>query len=189
MKLVVGIGNPGKDYVGTRHNVGFEVVDTLARSAGSEVRKKKFLALTGEIQVGHERALLLEPQTYVNNSGLAVRQAVDWLHLSAEDLLVVCDDVHLPLGRLRVRPEGSSGGHKGLQSVIDMLGTERFARLRVGIGSGGEADRVDHVLGRFTAGEREAMEPAIESAARAVSAWIAEGISTCMDQFNAGGQQ
>jgi len=191
MKVVVGIGNPGRDYAGTRHNVGFDVVDGLARSDRIEVAKRRFEALTGEGVVAGERVLLVKPQTFVNLSGRSVRQALDFYKLPVDDLLIVCDDANLPLGRIRFRRDGASGGHHGLESIIAHLGTEAFARLRVGIGrpselpgAGGGPDLVDHVLGRFSPAEREIMEEAYVDAIRGVAMWLTRGIGACMNEFN-----
>ncbi len=184
MKVVVGIGNPGKEYDGTRHNVGFDVIDLVGRADDIDVGTKRFNALLGEGSISDERVLLVKPQTYVNDSGLAVRQVLDWWKLSSDELLVVCDDANLPLGKLRFRREGSSGGHKGLESVIAHLGTEHFSRLRVGIGRDAEGDLVDHVLSRFSSAERKVMEEAFIDAARGVTAWLVRGIDGCMNEFN-----
>jgi len=188
MKLVVGIGNPGKRYQGTRHNVGFDIMDLLARQAGASKAKRRFEAQVVEAVLGGDRVAVMQPQTYVNETGRAVRQASDWYRLSPEDLLVVCDDLNLSLGRLRLRPGGSSGGHRGLESVERSLGTQEFPRLRVGIGEpprrddGGEA--VDYVLGRFTKQERAAIDAACQTAVDAIERWIRDGIEAAMNQFN-----
>ena len=186
MKIVVGIGNPGPEYVGTRHNVGFDVVDLVAdqhnlpRPTGA-----RFHSHVQAGVVGDERILLVKPQTYVNGSGLAVRQFVNWYKETPESLLVVCDDLNLPLGRIRARRSGSSGGHKGLQSIADALGTEAVPRLRIGIGTDAPvADAVAFVLSRFRVEEQDVIRSAIEQADRAVSCWIAHGIDRCMNEFN-----
>lgn len=184
MKVVVGIGNPGRDYDGTRHNVGFDVVDELSRSDRIEVTKRRFDALTGEGTVAGERVLLMKPQTFVNLSGRAVRQALDFYKLPADALLVVCDDANLPLGKLRFRRDGTSGGHNGLESIIACLGSDVFARLRVGIGREDERDLVDHVLGRFTRAERAVMDETYIDAIRGVAMWLTRGVDVCMNEFN-----
>lgn len=184
MKVVVGIGNPGRRYHRTRHNVGFEVVDMLARSDGIDLRKRRFDALLGEGKISGEDVLLVKPQTFVNNSGSAVRQVLDWWKLPLGELLVVSDDVNLPIGVLRFRRGGSAGGHHGLESIIAHLGTEAFQRLRIGIGREDEKDLVDHVLGRFTRSERKVMDEASIDAVRGITVWIAHGIDECMNQFN-----
>ena len=189
MKTVIGIGNYGKKYLGTRHNVGFEVVDQLARQHGVQVSRKRFLSLTANIQLGEEAVLLVKPQTYVNETGQAVRQILDWFRLWPTDIMVVCDDASLPLGRGRVRRGGSSGGHKGLQSVIAHLGTEDFARLRVGIGEAEPGGMIDHVLSRFAPEEMESIEEVIWKAAEAVTVWATEGLEPSMNRFNSVGQE
>jgi len=189
MKTVIGIGNRGKEYLGTRHNVGFEVVDQIARRHGTEITRKRFLSLTANVELAGEPVLLVKPQTYVNETGQAVRQAVDWFKLSPMDILVVCDDASLPLGRGRVRQAGSSGGHKGLQSVIAHLGTNEFPRLRGGIGAAGTGGMVEHVLSRFAPEERESIEEVTWQAAEAVAVWITAGIEACMNRFNRIGQE
>ena len=183
MKVVVGIGNPGSEYDATRHNVGFDVVDLLGRADGIDVVKKRFDALVGEGTVADERVVLVKPQTYVNDSGRAVRQALDWWKLSADDVLVICDDANLSLGRVRFRREGSSGGHNGLESIIRHLGTEGFSRLRIGIDRT-EGDLVDHVLGRFSQAERKVIDDVYIDATRAVTMWLTSGIDACMNAFN-----
>ena len=188
MKIVTGIGNPGKRYLGTRHNVGFEVVDLLARQCEAPVRKRRFLSMVGSTQMGTEQVLLVKPQTYVNETGQALRQVIDWMRLTPDDVLVVCDDANLELGCGRVRRGGSSGGHKGLRSVITCLGTEEFARLRIGVGLSAEGSLVDHVLSRFSADEREVLENVIDVAAEAVRLWVTDGIEACMNGFNGIGQ-
>jgi peptidyl-tRNA hydrolase, PTH1 family len=183
MKVVLGIGNPGREYEGTRHNVGFDVVDRLAAADRIEVVKRRFDALTGEGTIQGERVLLMKPQTFVNLSGQSARQALDFYKLAPSDVLVVCDDANLPTGRLRFRRDGSSGGHNGLESIIAHLGGEAFPRLRIGIGRRDD-DLVDHVLGRFSKAERAAMEEASIDAMRGIELWIARGIETCMNEFN-----
>jgi len=183
MKVVVGIGNPGREYKGTRHNVGFDVVEALGRADGIEIRKKSCSSLVGEGKVAGRRVLLVKPQTYVNNSGVALRQVLDFRKMSVDDLLVVCDDANLPLGKLRFRREGSAGGHHGLESIIAHLGTDTFQRLRVGIGRR-EGDLVDHVLSRFSRAERKLMDETCIEAIRAVTIWLLSGIDECMNEFN-----
>ncbi len=182
-KLVVGLGNPGKEYAGTRHNIGFDVVDRLASKWGCSLRNRsKFAAEVGEAG----GVTLVKPQTFMNRSGAAVAALVNWLKLTPADVLVIVDDADLPLGQLRLRPSGGSGGHNGLRSIIEALGSEGFARLRVGIGRRAPAgvDITDHVLGRFDAGEREAARAATEAAAEAVECCLKEGLTAAMNRFN-----
>jgi PTH1 family peptidyl-tRNA hydrolase len=185
MKLVVGLGNPGRKYVGTRHNVGFEVLAELTRRHGAAAPRTDFDAQVTEVAIDGERVILAAPQTYMNISGRSVRRVVDFYKLPLEQLLVVCDDLNLPPGRLRLRAAGSAGGQKGLQNIIDQLGTEQFARLRLGIGRPPPPiDAVDYVLMRFPAGEREFLQNAVADAAGAVEAWVRKGVAAAMNEVN-----
>jgi PTH1 family peptidyl-tRNA hydrolase len=185
MKLIVGLGNPGKKYEGTRHNVGFAIVDRLAARFGDGVTKEKFAGRLMEATIAVERVLLLWPETFMNLSGTSVRPALEFYKMEVADLLVVCDDFNLPLGKLRFRGEGSAGGQKGLADIAQRLGTEDFSRLRLGIGPVPEWwDGADFVLGRFEAAERDAMEAAIERAADGVECWAAKGLAASMNEFN-----
>jgi peptidyl-tRNA hydrolase, PTH1 family len=182
-KLVVGLGNPGKEYAGTRHNIGFDVVDRLAVKRECSLRKRsKFSAEVGEAG----GVTLVKPLTFMNRSGAAVAGLVNWLKITPADVLVVLDDADLPLGQLRLRSSGGSGGHNGLRSIIETLGSEQFARLRVGIGRrepvGG--DITNHVLGKFGAEERTAARTATEDAMAAVECCLKEGLTAAMNQFN-----
>jgi PTH1 family peptidyl-tRNA hydrolase len=161
LQLVVGLGNPGEKYAGTRHNVGFMALDQLAASAGAGFRQQARLhGLLAEVGQGPSRLRLLKPQTFMNDSGRSVRAALDWFSLDPSHLLVLVDDMDLPLGRLRLRAAGSAGGHNGLRSTISHLGTQQFARLRIGIGAPAvdpaerRARTLGHVLGRFGAAEQ-----------------------------------
>jgi PTH1 family peptidyl-tRNA hydrolase len=186
MKLVVGLGNPGRKYAGTRHNVGFDVVERLAQRHGAEPWRLKFDAEIAEATIGAERTLLLRPQTLMNRSGQAVQAAVAFYKLPLEDVLVVCDDFNLPQGRLRIRTNGSYGGQKGLQNIIQLLGTEEINRLRIGIGPvPPEWDASDFVLGKFTSEERAVIEPVLERGVGAVRCWTEQGVATAMNQYNA----
>ncbi len=185
MKLVVGLGNPGRKYEGTRHNVGFWVVAELARRFGQSKPKNAFQGETVDAQIGGQKSLLLAPHTLMNLSGASVLAARDFYKVAEEDLLVVSDDLNLPLGKLRFRPSGSSGGQKGLEDVIRRLGTDSVARLRIGIGSPPAGrDAADFVLGRFTKQELPEIEVAIVEAADAVALWATEGLATSMNRYN-----
>lgn len=186
MELLVGLGNPGRRYEQTRHNIGFEVVRFLARRHAASGTRLKFESELAEIQVGEHRVLLACPQTYMNLSGRAVRQIVDFYKLPVESLLVVSDDLNLPTGQLRLRGSGSAGGQKGLQNIIDQLGTQQFARLRIGIdrpSGGGSA--TDYVLQRFSKSEQEVMERAVVRAADGVERWLQQGLAAAMNFVNA----
>ncbi len=183
MKLVVGLGNPGRKYDGTRHNAGFDVVDALARrhrldweSAPAEAVIAKWRARS---------ALLAKPLTFMNLSGQAVGDLLRFYKIDFADCLVVVDDVNLDVGRLRARPDGSAGGHNGLKSIIDLVGTEGFARLRVGVGRGeARRDLADHVLAKFDPEERTIVAETVDRAADAVELFIAEGMGPVMNRFN-----
>ena len=186
MKAVVGLGNPGPEYAGTRHNVGLGVLAELARRQGATQPKLKFEAEVLEVMLGSEKLLLVAPQTYMNNSGRSVRKLIDFYRLPLDDLLVVCDDLNLDTGRLRIRQAGSAGGQKGLGDMIARLGTQEFSRLRIGVGRPpGRMNAADYVLRRFRAEERELIEPALSFAADAVEIWCKEGVETAMNRFNA----
>lgn len=185
MKLIVGLGNPGRKYEGTRHNVGFLVVEELAKKYGHSKPKKEFQGETIEAKLENEKTLLLCPHTLMNLSGGSVLAARDFYKIDEKDLLVVSDDLNLPLGKLRFRSSGSSGGQKGLADIIRRLGTDEVPRLRIGIGSPPDGrDAADFVLGKFTKAERPDMDEAIWRAADAIVVWAREGLATCMNRYN-----
>ena len=184
MKLVVGLGNPGTQYRNTRHNVGFRVIDELARRWQIGPARQQFEALAAGGQIGPHKVLLLKPMTYMNRSGQAVREAVTFYKVELGELLVVSDDMALPLGRVRLRPEGSAGGHNGLTDVIQQLGSESFARLRIGIEQVAGEQMVSHVLSPFLPEEEEIAGGAIVRAADAVECWLAGGVDEAMNRFN-----
>ncbi len=186
MKLVAGLGNPGPRYARSRHNVGFVVVDELARRWGVAVDRfdRHFEALLGEATVGSQRVLLLKPQTYMNLSGRSVAAACRFYKVALDDLLVVYDDVDLPVGQIRIRAGGSSGGQKGMEDVLRHMGSQEIARIRVGIGKVHRSATVDHVLGTFAPDERESAEQAVWTAADAVECWLREDLTAAMNRFN-----
>ena len=186
MKLIVGLGNPGRSYAQTRHNVGFEVLDELARRAEATFRKPWLAkAETAQAVLAGQPVLLAKPTTFMNLSGVAVAALVRKRGMVPADVLVVSDDVELPVGRLRIRARGGAGGHNGLKSVVEHLGSEDFGRVRVGIGRAtGERDTTGHVLGRFGAVERAALAPVIVMAVDAVECILAEGVEAAMNRFN-----
>jgi peptidyl-tRNA hydrolase, PTH1 family len=185
VKVVVGLGNPGRKYVGTRHNIGFDVVVLLAGRFSADRWRTRFEAETTEIEIGGERVLLAAPQTYMNLSGRSVRSIINFFKLPLSDLLLICDDMNLPCGRLRLRKSGSAGGQKGLKNTIDQLGSEQFARLRIGIGRPPEGmDSSRYVLQSYSKAEREIMEETAHRAADAVETWVREGIEPAMNRFN-----
>ena len=183
MKIVVGLGNPGREYAATRHNLGFMVVDELARRQGAAERRNRFHSDVVEIFDAEEKIVLLKPRTYMNLSGTAVREAINWYKVSLEELLVVVDDIDLPFGSLRVRATGGSGGHNGLKSIIAELQSDAFPRLRIGIDRGpGHATR--QVLSRFTSEEARVLPSVLETAADCVLEWERQGIINAMNRCN-----
>ncbi|MDA7979712.1 MAG: aminoacyl-tRNA hydrolase [Pirellulales bacterium] len=185
MKLVVGLGNPGKKYEGTRHNIGFEVVRELARRNAQSKPKSAFDGEAVEANMRNERCLLLCPSTFMNRSGQSVQKARDFFKLENEDLLVICDDFSLSVGTMRVRPKGSAGGQNGLKDIINRVGQD-FSRLRIGIGPVPDRwDAADFVLGKFDKQEREEMQHIVVRAADAVEDWVSEGTEFCMNRYNA----
>lgn len=187
MKLIVGLGNPGAEYARTRHNAGFMVVDRLAVRHGLSGAKTKFHAGVLEGMVAGERCAVMQPTTYMNRSGLAVGEAAAFYKLEPSDVLIVVDDVALPIGRLRLRGEGSAGGHNGLIDIERALGTQTYSRLRIGIDSPpGRMAQKDHVLGRFTEQQRDELDPVLHKACDCIESWLADGLEKTMSLFNAG---
>ena len=187
MKVIVGLGNPGLRFVGSRHNVGFEVIDYLAAAPSvSAFRASRLQALVADAREGGEAVLLVKPETFMNLSGRAVRAVLDFYKLGPADLLVVSDDIALPLGKLRARAKGSHGGQNGLRDIQQQLGTDEYPRLRLGVGSPGGGDAADYVLGRFRSSERAAVDDAVAKAAAAVLLWVRDGLDACMNAANAG---
>lgn len=185
MKVVVGLGNPGDRYRRTRHNIGFDVIAELSRRGGDPRPRQKFDAEIFDIQIGSEKIALVCPQTFMNLSGAAIRPLLDFHQLPLSELLVVCDDMNLETGRLRLRTSGSAGGQKGLDDLIRRLGSNAFARLRVGIGRPPpKMDAADYVLGKFRPHETEIMEDAVAQAADAVECWAKEGAVAAMNRVN-----
>jgi PTH1 family peptidyl-tRNA hydrolase len=199
MKIVIGLGNPGRDYVGTRHNVGFELVDQLATRLGwigkpeqfNTLARNKFDALTldGVVSLasgGSEKLLLVKPMTYMNLSGRSVNAAMSFYHLTPADLMIALDDIALPCGRIRIRTGGSPGGHNGLKDIEQVLGTSQYPRLRIGVDTPPpRVPQKDYVLGRFTPDQRTLVDIALGRAGGAVVTWIDKGIEPAMSQFNA----
>lgn len=185
MKLIVGLGNPGRAYAATRHNVGFDVVERLAGRAGGPVRQHRFQGEVVQVAIRGSNLLLLWPLTWMNLSGSSVLAARDFYKLENPDILVVCDDFQLPQGTVRLRGRGSAGGQKGLADVIRRLGTDEVPRLRVGIGpipEGWKAE--DFVLGKFARDERDGVDAILDRAADAAEEWAAAGIEMAMNRYN-----
>ncbi len=184
MKLVVGLGNPGIKYQGTRHNVGFELIDRLASGGRGANFTRKFDGLMADTEIDFRRVLLLKPETFMNLSGRSVGQAVRFFKLEPHEILAVCDDLSLPVGKIRIRPGGSDGGQKGLRDIAAHLGTDQFPRLRIGIGDQGDTDAVAYVLSRFRGPERAVIDDSLILASQAVAVWVTQGIDPAMNRFN-----
>ena len=185
MKFIIGLGNPTAQYAGTRHNIGFDTITRLADDHRISVTEKKHKALCGKGIIGGEKVILMKPQTYMNLSGESVREVLDFYKAGPEDIIVCYDDISLPPGQLRVREKGSAGGHNGIKNIIAHLGTEQFARVRIGVGEKpAEWDLKDYVLGHFSAEEEPLMRDALADAARACELFVVGEISTAMNNFN-----
>jgi PTH1 family peptidyl-tRNA hydrolase len=187
ISLIVGLGNPGQAYVDTRHNCGFMVVDHLSQRWQIPLQlEKRFQGLYGEGRSPHTKQRLLKPETYMNLSGQSVRAVLDWYKLDPALILVIYDDMDLPLGRLRLRASGSAGGHNGMKSLIQHLGTDSFPRLRIGIGNPqGKKEVVGHVLGGFTPAEKPCLTQVLKAAADSVETILKQDLLAAMNQFNA----
>lgn len=191
-KLLVGLGNPGQKYARTRHNIGFEVIDALAQSWSVKLAdNKRFHGHVGNSRTASgDHLILLKPTTYMNRSGQSVRALLDWYKLSPSDVLVIYDDMDLPIGKLRLRLSGSAGGHNGMKSLISHLGTQAFPRLRLGISRANDPDNptnravVGHVLGKFTTDERKVMDAAVHLAGEAIEFSLGKGIERTMSLYN-----
>lgn len=186
MMLVAGLGNPGPEYVASRHNAGFMVLDRLAAQLGVAVTRRLQRSLVGQAALAGQKLILAKPQTYMNLSGEAVAGLLRWYRLTPAQLLVVSDDLDLPTGQLRLRKTGGHGGHNGLRSIIEQLGCRDFARLRIGIGRPVDypPEAVDWVLGKFSPAELELIKPALEEAAGAVITAAGEGLDAAMNRYN-----
>ena len=183
--VVAGLGNPGKKYQNTRHNVGFDVLDHLLKRFPGAIKQGKFNGKYVKLQHQDRKLILLWPETFMNLSGSSIQAAMQFFKTPVEALLVVCDDLSLPTGKLRLRSGGSSGGQKGLQNTIDQLGTNQFARLRIGIDATPPSwETADYVLGQFDAVDKDVIERSCEMAADAISCWISDGIGEAMNRFN-----
>ena len=186
MKLVIGLGNPGPRYAESRHNIGYLVVDELARRWAADVSRydRDFEGLIGEAQAEGQRVLLLKPMTFMNLSGRSVAAVRRFYKLATQDVLVIYDDLDLPVGQLRVRAGGSAGGHRGMTDVLQQLATDEVPRVRIGIGKVHPSATVEYVLSRFEPDERPLMEAALTTAADAATCWLRAGIDAAMNQFN-----
>ncbi len=187
MKLIAGLGNPGAEYAGTRHNAGYEVIEILARRHRIAVAKRNFKAVYGEGIIGDERVLLVRPMTYMNNSGEAVAAVARYYKLTPSDMIVIMDDINLPVGRIRLRLKGSAGGQNGLASVLQHLGTQEVPRIRIGVGGAQPGNMVGHVLGRFRPEEQLLIQEAYVRAAEGVECAVQEGFEMAMNRYNING--
>lgn len=184
IKLVVGLGNPGLRYAHSRHNVGFLIAGQFAHAHDLRFARKRFNAEIAEGDIGGARVMIAKPQTFMNLSGEAVGKLFKFYKIAPHDLIVVYDDLDLPLGKMRMRPQGSAGGHHGMESIIAHIGTSDFPRLRVGIGRPSPDADIDHVLGNFEGDERKLMDETFARAADAIGVWVADGINAAMNKFN-----
>lgn len=183
MYLIVGLGNPGQEYKATRHNIGFDVIDIISSKYNIELNRKKFKGIYGEGRIKDEKVILLKPTTYMNLSGESIREIVDFYKISPENIIVAYDDISLHIGRLRVRAQGSAGGHNGIKSIISSIGTDSFPRVKVGVG-GPKDNLVSHVLGKFSNEERKVVDETLDMAAATVICILTEGVNSAMNKFN-----
>jgi len=189
MKIIVGLGNPGEEYRKTRHNIGWRVIESLAKRHDAPPPKRKYRSYVQTVRLGRRNVLLMRPRTFMNLSGRAVAAAVAATQIRPDELMVVSDDVHLDVGRIRIRKRGSPGGHNGLASIAEHLGTQDWPRMRIGIGQPrNAAEKKDYVLSEPTEEESVVLKQAIEDAADALEMWAAKGIEQCMNNFNTKGR-
>ena len=183
MFLIVGLGNPGREYENTRHNIGFKVIDNIASEYNIDINRQKFKGIYGEGFIENEKVILLKPTTYMNLSGESIREVIDFYKLSNEEVIVIYDDISLNVGILRIRDKGSAGGHNGIKSIIAHLGTDVFPRIKVGVGQP-NVDLVKYVLGNFTKEEMEVLEESIDAATKAVREMVKNNTTAAMNKFN-----
>ncbi len=186
MYIIVGLGNPGKEYINTRHNIGFDVIDKLAEQENISVLEKKHKAIIGKGYLAGQKCILAKPQTFMNLSGESVRELVDYYKVDEKDeLIVISDDISLDVGQLRIRKKGSAGGHNGLKNIISHLGHDTFMRVKMGVGEKPKGyDLADYVLGHFTGQERTVMDEAAGRAADAIRMIITEDVDAAMNEYN-----
>ena len=184
--IIVGLGNPGKQYDNTRHNCGFEAIDRLAEKHGCQMKKIRFKSTTGECRIEGKRCLLMKPSTYMNNSGQAVVEAMNFYKTEPQNVIIIFDDISLDVGRMRIRQKGSDGGHNGMKNIIYLTGSDMFPRVKIGVGKKPhpDYDLKDWVLSRFSASDRKVMEGIFLSAAEAVELMVNENIQGAMQKFN-----
>ena len=187
MFLIIGLGNPGTKYAGTRHNIGWDAVTAIADAMGIALKTKECKGITGTGVIEGVKVKLVQPQTFMNNSGECVRALMDFYKIPADDILIICDDVSLPTGKLRIRAKGSAGGHNGLKSIIAHAGTSDFARLRIGVGEKPEGwDLADHVLAHFPKEEEAEVREALKKAVGAVKCILSDSVEEAMNRYNGG---
>jgi len=184
MYIIAGLGNPGKEYAGTRHNVGFDTIDFFAEKYNINLNKLKFNSVYGEININGEKVMLVKPVTYMNRSGIAIAEIVKYYKVPIENLIIVYDDIDIPTGTLRIRPHGSSGTHNGMKSIIYQLENDKFPRIRIGIGRNPDMDLADYVLQRFNKDDREKINSIISSASEAAEEIVAKSLDSAMQKFN-----
>ena len=184
MYIIVGLGNPGKKYENTRHNMGFLAVDLLAEKYGIKVNKLRFKALTGEGRIAGQKVLIMKPQTYMNLSGESVRQALEYYKEDSQNLIVIYDDIDIPTGSVRIRKKGSAGTHNGMRSILYQIQTEDFPRIRVGIGSGKKENLIDYVTGGVSSSEKTLLEESLIKAAECAACIVEKGIDKAMNEYN-----
>ncbi len=186
MYIIAGLGNPGRKYVGTRHNMGFEALDAVAAKYNIDIKKAKFNALYGEGNIEGEKVVLVKPQTFMNLSGESIREFKSWYKAENSQIIIIYDDVSLPVGKMRIRPKGSAGGHNGMKSIIYQINSDLFPRIKIGVGSpdNPDFDLADYVLGKFTKAEVKELIPIAVKAAEAVGEIIKNGIEKAMTKFN-----
>ena len=183
MFLIIGLGNPGREYDGTRHNIGFEAIDYLSKKYNIDINKSKFKGVFGEGFIGGQKVILLKPTTYMNLSGESVREVINFYKIDNNNIIVIYDDISLEIGKLRIREKGSAGGHNGIKSIIANMGTDVFPRIKIGVGQP-KGDLVSHVLGRFNKEEAEDLKEVIDASNKAVEIIIKYGAKQAMNELN-----
>lgn len=184
--IIVGLGNPGRQYENTRHNCGFDAVDVLAEKHGCQMKKLRFKSTTGECRIGDKRCLLMKPSTYMNNSGQAVVEAINFYKIQPEQVIIIFDDISLDVGRMRIRQKGSDGGHNGMKNIIYLAGSDQFPRIKLGVGKKPhpDYDLKDWVLGKFSSADRKLIDVVLKNSAEAVELMVNDDIQGAMQKFN-----
>lgn len=183
MIIIVGLGNPGREYNNTRHNIGFEAINYIADKYNIDIDREKFKGVYGEGVIDGQKVILLKPTTYMNLSGESVRAIMDFYKLTQDEIIILYDDISLPVGRLRIRDKGSAGGHNGIKSIISNLGTDKFSRIKIGVGES-KGDLVKHVLGQFSKKDSEVLQDVLSTVVSATETIIESDIKEAMNKFN-----